>query len=110
MMEHKGYIAKVEYDDTTELLHGSVINSGPYPVANCEATDVETLKREFHLSIDEYLASCREDGVEPKKPFSGNLNLRLGPDLHQQVAASATRSGMSINGWIKQVIEESVSA
>ena len=108
-MEYKGYIAKVEYDDATGLLHGSVINSGPYPIANCEASDVENLKREFLLSVDEYLASCREDEVEPKKPFSGNLNLRLGPDLHQQVAASATRSGMSINGWIKRVLEESVS-
>ena len=51
MMEYKGYVSKVEYDDTTGLLHGSVMNSGPYPIANCEAGDVETLKREFQ-SID----------------------------------------------------------
>ena len=29
MMEYKGYVSKVEYDDTTGLLHGSVMNSGP---------------------------------------------------------------------------------
>ena len=109
MMEYRGYIAKVEYDDSVGLLHGSVVNSGPYPIATCEAADVETLRKELHISIDEYLASCREDGVEPRMPFSGKLNLRLGPNLHRRIAASANRSGMSINGWIKQVLEENVS-
>ena len=77
MMEYKGYIARVEYDDSTGLLHGSVINSGPYPIANCEAKDTETLKREFRLSIDEYLASCVEEGIEPKIPFSEGVEEAL---------------------------------
>ena len=106
MMEYKGYIARVEYDDSIEMLHGSVVNSGPYPIVTCEANDVRTLKDEFRISVDEYLASCEEDGVEPRRPLSGKLSLRLGPDLHHRVAASASRSGMSINGWIKQVLEE----
>ena len=107
MMEYKGYVARVEYDDSVELLHGSVVNSGPYPIATCEAADVQTLKDEIRASVDEYLASCEEDGVEPRKPLSGKLSLRLGPDLHHRVAASASSRGMSINGWIKQVLEES---
>lgn len=108
MMEYKGYIAKVEYDDSVGLLHASVTNSGAYPIANCEAGDVETLKTELRISIDEYLASCEEDGVEPRKPFSGNLHLRLGTDLHQRIAVSAGHSGMSINSWIKQVLEKNL--
>ena len=67
-MEYKGYIAKVEYDDSVGLLHGSVVNSGSYPIANCEAADVETLRKEFQISIDEYLALCAEHGVEPRQP------------------------------------------
>ncbi len=70
-MEYKGYIARVEYDDSIELLHGSVVNGGPYSIATCEAADVQTLKDEFRISVDEYLASCEEDGVEPRKPLSG---------------------------------------
>ena len=105
MMEYKGYIAKIEYDDSVGLLHGSVVNSGDYPIATCEAADVETLRGEFRISIDEYLALCAEHGVEPRRPFSGKLNLRLGSDLHQRVAALAAQSGMSINGWIKDALE-----
>lgn len=68
MMECKGYIARIEYDDLVALLHASVINSGAYPIANCEAADAESLWREFRISIDEYLASCEEDCVAPRKP------------------------------------------
>ena len=107
---YKGYVATVEYDDSVGMLHGRVVNSGKYPIATFEATDVQSLRAEFHRSIDEYLASCEEDGVEPKQPFSGKLQLRLGTDLHQRVAVSAIRSGVSINGWIKEVLEEQVSS
>ena len=81
MMEYKGYVAEVDFDESVGRLHGRVVNSGAYPIATFEATDVDGLRREFRRSIDEYLASCREDGVEPRKPFSGKLNVRLGPDL-----------------------------
>ncbi len=110
MMEYKGYIATVEYDDSVGLLHGQVVNAGPYPIVTFEATNVEGLKREFRISIEEYLASCAEDGVEPRKPLSGKLTLRLGSDLHQRVAATALQSGMSINEWIKLVLEDRVQS
>ena len=109
MMEYRGYVAAIEYDDSVEMLHGSVVNSGEYPIATFEATDVDGLRREFRLSVDEYLSSCEEDGVEPRKPFSGRFNLRLGSELHQRVALSAIESGMSLNAWIKQTLQEKAS-
>ena len=67
-MEYKGYVGTVAYDDVAEVLYARVTNSGPYSVAEAEATDVEGIKREFRKSIDLYLASCAEDGVEPAPP------------------------------------------
>ena len=104
MLEYQGYVAAVEYDDSVELLHGRVVNTGAYPIATFEATDVQRLRAEFQRSIDEYLASCREDGVEPAAPFSGKLQLRLGSELHRRVAQAAAESGQSINSWISQVL------
>ena len=66
-MQYKGYVAAVEFDDSVGRLHGRVVNSGAYPIATFEATDVDGIRREFERSIDEYLASCREDGVEPRR-------------------------------------------
>ena len=68
LMEYKGYVAAVEFDDSANVLHGRVVNSGSYPIANFECTDVGALRQEFERSIDEYLTWCREDNVVPKQP------------------------------------------
>ncbi len=106
MLTYKGYAAAVEYDDSVQRLHGRVVNTGAYPIATFEASDARQLRAEFQRSIDEYLASCAEDGVAPRPPFSGKLQLRLGTDLHQRVAAAAADSGQSIDTWVTQVLAE----
>ena len=78
MLEYKGYLGEVVYDDEAEVLHVRVINSGPYPIANAEATDVEGLKREFRRSIDVYLEGCEELGIEPAAPTPVPLETRAG--------------------------------
>ncbi len=110
MMEYKGYVAAVEFDDSIDVLHGRVVNSGPYPIATFEATDAKQLRKEFERSVDEYLQWCAEDGVEPKRPFSGKLNLRLGSQLHALVAAAAAARRMSINSWIVDALRRTIGA
>ncbi len=109
MMEYKGYVAEVEFDDSIDVLHGRIVNSGPYPIATFEATDTKKLRREFERSVDDYLKWCKEDGVEPRRPFSGKLNLRLGSELHAVVAEAAVANRMSINSWIVQALRRSIS-
>ena len=70
ILEHKGYLASVECDDSVNVFHGRVETGGPYPIATFEATDPRQLRREFERSVDEYLRWCEEDGVEPRMPFS----------------------------------------
>ena len=108
MMEYKGYVAAVEFDDSIDVLHGRVVNSGPYPIATFEATDAKELRKEFERSVDEYLEWCAEDGVEPKRPFSGKLNLRLGSELHALVAGAAAAGQVSINSWIVDAIRRAI--
>ena len=40
------------------------------------ATETHELRREFERSVDEYLGWCEGDGVEPRRPFSGKLDVR----------------------------------
>ena len=68
MMEYKGYVGEVAYDDESKVLHARVINSGPYPIANAEAADMEEIEREFRISIDVYLDGCAELGIQPVAP------------------------------------------
>ena len=82
---------------------------GPYPIATFEATETRELRREFERSVDEYLRWCEEDGVEPRKPFSGKLNVRLGSELHASVVTAAKAEQVSINSWIVGVLREAIA-
>ena len=68
-MEYKGYIAEVEFDDLEEVYCGYVVNSGPYSIVTFESEDEEQLYHEFCISVDIYLESCLEHGIEPKRPL-----------------------------------------
>ena len=106
MIEYKGYVARVEFADTADVFHGRVVNSGPYPIATFETTKAGALRKAFERAIDAYLAVCREEGIEPKKPFSGKLNLRLGSELHAAVALAVDKEGVSINPWIVNTLRK----
>ena len=70
MMEYRGYVAETEYDDIAKVYCGSVVNTSPCSIATFHAEYPEDLMREFQISVEEYLAWCAEDGVEPVKPMS----------------------------------------
>ena len=108
MIEYRGYVARVEFDDSADVFHGRVLNSGSYPIATFESTRAGSLRQEFERSIDEYLAVCAEADIQPAKPFSGKLNLRLGSSLHAVVALAAENAGVSLNAWIIDTLTAAV--
>ena len=75
MLNYKGYLAAVEFDETVNRLHGEVVNSGDFPIATFETTDMSALQREFQVSVDAYLDSCEEDGVNPVRPVAPSAEL-----------------------------------
>ena len=107
MMEYKGYYAQVQFDDSISALHGWVVNTRD--TITFEATSVENLDAEFRASVDDYLQWCDEEGVDPQKPYSGSLSLRLPPDLHQRVALCAAEKSISINRYIAERLRESIA-
>jgi predicted HicB family RNase H-like nuclease len=46
------------------------------------------------------LVFCAERGEEPEKPFSGNVLLRVGPEIHKEITLAARREGKSVNAYI----------
>jgi predicted HicB family RNase H-like nuclease len=71
MMEYKGYVGKVEFDDDVGVFHGEVMNTRD--VITFQGTSAAELKTAFQDSVDDYLAFCAERGEEPDKPFSGQF-------------------------------------
>ena len=60
--------------------------------------------QEGATSLKVFLEMCEEDGVEPRRGYSGRLNLRMSPNLHASVAAAAAAEGKSLNQWIANTI------
>lgn len=106
MMEYKGYIGHVEFDDEAEIFHGEVINTRD--VITFQGTSVDEIKGAFRDSVEDYLEYCVKLGQEPEKPFTGKFMLRIPPDLHRKIYVAAKQSGESINAWIKEQLTHSV--
>ena len=106
MMEYKGYVGRVEYDDEAGIFHGEVINTRD--VITFQGATVAGLKKAFRGSVEDYLAFCSERGEEPEKQFSGQFVTRVSPDLHRRVNIAATLSGKSLNAWVTEQLESAV--
>ena len=107
MLQHNGYYGRVEFDDEAAVFHGEVV--GVRDVITFEATNVRDLRKAFRDSVDDYLAFCAERGEEPEKPCSGKFMLRVSPELHREANVQAAASGMSLNAWVTEQIEQAVS-
>jgi predicted HicB family RNase H-like nuclease len=106
MMQYKGYVAKVEYDDSVKAFHGRIL--GINDMVTFEGTTVKELEKEFHVSVEVYLDFCKTRGTKANKPYSGEFRLRLDPSLHRELAVAAELAGDSLNSFIAKRLRESV--
>jgi len=106
MLNYKGYIGSVEFDDENEIFTGEIINTRD--VITFQADTAHDLKQAFIDSIDDYLDFCEERNEEPEKPFSGKFNLRIPPELHRMVYIEAKKSKKSLNSWVCDVLKHAV--
>ena len=97
-MKYKGYLGDVTFDDEAKLFHGEVL--GLKDVITFQGTNVEEIEKAFHDSVDDYLVWCKESGEKPEKTFSGNLMIRIKPDLHAKLSREAIIKNQSLNTLI----------
>ncbi len=105
-MKYKGYVAQIEFDDSVNEFVGSTVNMRD--VLSFSGLTVKELTRSFHKVVDTYLDWCKADGVEPDKPYQGNVSLRLSPELHRDIDIAATSQGKSINTFIEETVMKSL--
>ena len=108
LMTVDGYSARIEYDSETDLFRGEIL--GLSGGADFYGANPDELRLEFKKSLDVFLEVCREQGVDPRKQFSGKFNLRIPPSLHEKLAMAAQAQGISLNSLAQEALEESVIA
>ena len=87
LMTQGGFHARIDYDEDTDLFRGEIL--GLTGGADFYGSSPEELRREFRKSLDVFLEVCREKGIEPRRQDLGKFNLRISPQLHEQLALRA---------------------
>jgi len=107
-MSINGYQAVIAFDPDIQMFRGEFVglNGG----ADFYAKDVDGLRREGEISLKVFLEACAEDGVEPRKHFSGKFSLRVDPATHEAAAIAAAAHGQSLNQWATEAIRQAALA
>lgn len=105
-MSHKGYTARVEYDERDNIFVGRIL--GIRSIISFHGETVAQLRSEFELAVKEYLAECKREGVHPEKPASGKLLLRVPPEVHGRALVAAQAAGKSLNQWATEILQHAV--
>ncbi len=101
------YTARIDYDEENDLFHGRVV--GIRDVIEFYGKTTDELHREFKISVDDYTDMCAEEGLNPEKPFSGKLTLRVDGEEHRQIALAATLNNKSLNSWASEILKDAAS-
>jgi len=111
MIKHKGHFGSVHYNPEDRVFCGKI--EFIRALVSYEGRDADSLETAFREAVEDYLASCAEQGREPEKPFKGSFNVRIGPELHERVAIAASQQRVSLNRFVaealSQALDESVN-
>ena len=101
------YLAVINYDADIEMFRGEFLslNGG----ADFYAKDIQGLKEEGQKSLNEFLKICKERGINPKKLYSGELRLKISPQLHEKIATLANIKHKSLDSFINETLIETFS-
>lgn len=107
VMKYKEHIGSVDFDFDDGCLHGKLLYIND--LVTYEAETLPALKEEFEASVDDYIETCRELGVEPNRPFKGSFNVRIGQDLHKKIVYKAAEAGIAVNEAVSRAISDYVT-
>lgn len=106
-IKYKGFIGSVAFSEEDNVFFGKI--EGINSLVNFEGDSVKELVASFHEAVDDYIAYCEEEGIQPHKSYSGTLNVRISPDTHSKIAFLASMEGISINAFIRQALDREVA-
>ena len=106
VMEYKGYVGSVEFSQEDAVFFGKVL--GIRTLISYEGKDAKGLIKDFHTSVDDYLALCEAQNKAPEKAYKGSFNVRISPELHKQAAIAAMAEQISLNSLVESSIRQFV--
>lgn len=107
ILKYKGYEGTAELDMSRGVCRGKVLFIKD--LVTYESESPARLQQEFEAAIDDYLATCVELSREPAKPFRGQFNIRIAPELHRSAALRAAEDGVCLNDIVVKALDAFLS-
>lgn len=104
MMTYKGYTARVEFDDEDGVFFGKI--AGIRDGVGFHGDTVSELRSAFTEAVEDYIETCAKVGKSPQKPYSGQVMVRVDPQVHANAAIAAEVSGKSLTKWAEEALAE----
>mgnify|MGYP003603651676 FL=1 len=105
-MSYKGYTARIEFDERDNIFVGRVL--GVKAIIGFHGETVTELRADFEAAIDFMIEESQKQGITPEKPASGNLMLRVSPELHAEALIAAQSAGKSLNQWAAEALSKAI--
>jgi predicted HicB family RNase H-like nuclease len=105
-MSYKGYAARIEFDERDNIFMGRVL--GVKAIIGFHGETVTELRADFEAAIDFMIEESQKQGIKPEKPASGNLMLRVSPELHAEALIAAQAAGKSLNQWATEALSQAI--
>lgn len=107
-LEYKNFIGSVNFSEEDDVFFGKI--EGINALVTFEGQTVAELKEAFQEAVTDYLVLCKAKGIKAQKTYTGAFNIRLTPELHRRAALIATKSGTTLNGFIKKAVEKELKS
>lgn len=105
-LKYKDFVASLDYSDADNVFYGKIL--GISDLILFEGSSIDELKHAFEEAVEDYIELCEEVGKDPYKSFKGSFNVRIPTDLHKKVFFRAQKTGLSLNQFIKTVLEKEI--
>lgn len=108
ILKYREYEGTAEIDIEQGICFGKVLFISD--LVTYQADSPKELRVEFEAAIDDYIATCNSLGIEPKKPCSGQFNVRVTPELHREATLRALTDNVSLNTVVARALQTYVNA
>lgn len=108
MLNYKGFYGSIEASVEDDCLFGKLEFISP--LVNYEGQTLQELNGAFKEAVDDYLADCKEQSIDPAIPCKGSFNVRIGHDLHLAAMVAAKEDGIKLNDFVKRQLSVALDA
>lgn len=103
ILKYKEYEGTAELDMSRSVCRGKILFISD--LVTYESGTPSQLQKEFEAAVDDYLETCVSLGREPARPFRGQFNVRVPPELHRAATLRSVEEGISLNDVVVKALD-----